>query len=102
MWKFWKYIQYLVKLVKDDDYVAPLVTKWLSRDLVLPFFLLLNWTHWSPKIDGMTKPNEHRYIRYGRIGPKFCESVDQERLRGMPYRWGEEDAARTAIEGAET
>ena len=32
----------------------------------------------------------------------LCESVDQERIRGMPHRCGEEGGARTAIEGAET
>ena len=36
--------------------------------------------------------------------PEACESVDQERIRGMPHRCGEEleGGARTAIEGAET
>ena len=48
------------------------------------------------------KPNEPKYIRYGRIGPRHFEAVNQERIRGMPHRWGEEGGARTAIEGAET
>ena len=30
---------YLVKLVKDDNYVAPVKTKWLSQDLLIFFFL---------------------------------------------------------------
>ena len=29
---------YRVKLVEDDDYVAPVITKWLSQDLVIVFF----------------------------------------------------------------
>ena len=45
---------YLVKLLEDDDYVAPVITKWLSQDLVILFFLSLNWTHLSPKTDGIT------------------------------------------------
>ena len=28
---------YRVKLVEDDDYVAPIITKWLSQDLVILF-----------------------------------------------------------------
>ena len=49
-----------------------------------------------------TNPNESKCIRYKRIGPRLCESVNQERKRGMPHRCREEGAARTAIEGAET
>ena len=45
---------YLVKLLEDDDYVAPVITKWLSQDLVILSFLSLNWTHLSPKTDGIT------------------------------------------------
>lgn len=33
---------YLVKLLEDDDYVAPVITKWLSQDLVILSFLSLN------------------------------------------------------------
>ena len=29
---------YLVKLVENDDHVAPVITKWLSQDLVILFF----------------------------------------------------------------
>ena len=29
---------YLVKLVEDDDYVAPVITKWLPQDLEILFF----------------------------------------------------------------
>ena len=29
---------YLVKLVEDDEHVAPVITKWLSQDLVIIFF----------------------------------------------------------------
>ena len=37
-----------------------------------------------------TKSNEPKCIRYGRIGPRLCESVNQERIRGMRGRgWGE-------------
>ena len=49
-----------------------------------------------------TNPNESKCIRYKRIGPRLCESVNQERKRGMPHRCREEGWARTAIEGAET
>ena len=45
---------YLVKLLEDDVYVAPVITKWLSQDLVILFVLSLNWTHLSPKTDGIT------------------------------------------------
>lgn len=43
---------YLVNLLEDDDYVV--ITKWLNQDLVILFFLSLNWTHLSPKTDGIT------------------------------------------------
>ena len=33
---------YLVKLVEDDDHVAPVITKWLSQDLVILFFFSHN------------------------------------------------------------
>ena len=49
-----------------------------------------------------TKPNEPKCIRYGRIGPQICESVDKERILGMPHRCGEEGGARAAIKGAKT
>ena len=49
-----------------------------------------------------TNPNESKCIRYKRIGPRLCESVNQERKRGMPHRCREEGGTRTAIEGAET
>ena len=48
------------------------------------------------------KPNEPKCIRYESIGPRFCESVNQERTLGMPHRCGEEGVAITPIEGAET
>ena len=36
---------YLVKLVEDDDYVAPVITKWLRQDLgILSFLSKLNST----------------------------------------------------------
>ena len=50
----------------------------------------------------LTKPNEPKCIRYGRIGLRLFASVNQERIRGMPHRCEEECGARTAIEGAET
>ena len=49
-----------------------------------------------------TKRNEPKCIRCGRIGPRLCESVDQERIRGMPYFCGKEAGARTATEAAKT
>ena len=30
-----------------------------------------------------TKPNELKCIKYGRIGPRLCDSVNEERIRGM-------------------
>ena len=30
---------YPVKQLEDDDYIAPVITKWLSQDLVILFFL---------------------------------------------------------------
>ena len=43
----------------------------------------------------LTKPNDSKCIRYGRIGPRLCKKVNQERIR-------EVGGVRAAIEAGET
>ena len=49
-----------------------------------------------------TKPNEAKLVRYRRLYPRLCESVDQERTRVIPHCCREEGGMRAAIDGAET
>jgi len=68
-----------------------------------------HWDDWtviySHQEHLLTKPNDPKCIRYGRIGPRLCKKVNQageNTYWSMPHRYGEVGGARAAIEAGET